>query len=123
MEKQYAQALFNLLHRSEEDSEQLFAKLEAHLDTVGRTKLLPHIYRELHKLETAEERQKESIEIAREADRNSATVELTSLGIVGEPVVNPSLITGWRAKGNGSLIDHSGKRALLDLYQQITTSH
>ena len=76
-----------------------FAELKAHLEKSGRIKLLPQILREL-KLRAARE---QALAPRRESARE-----------------NPSLIAGTRTFENGILTDHTAKRALIELYQNIT---
>jgi hypothetical protein len=71
----------------------------AHLKRTGRLKLLPRVLRELKVLEARELRLSQKKETAKD---------------------NPSLISGWRTLENGILTDHTGKRALIALYQNIT---
>ena len=72
----------------------------AHLKRTGRLKLLPRILRELRMREAR---------AAKLAPRRETAAE------------NPSLISGWRSLEGGLLIDKTGKRALLDIYQRIIT--
>lgn len=72
----------------------------AHLKRTGRLKLLPRILRELRMREAR---------AAKLAPRRETAEE------------NPSLISGWRSLEGGLLIDQTGKRALLDIYQRIIT--
>lgn len=91
------------------------------LKAKGRLKLLPQILREM----TAEEGKRLGtrafVEVASEAEANEALAEARKEGIeVSEAVVVPSLLAGWRARGNGKLIDRSGKHNLVELYRKIT---
>jgi hypothetical protein len=63
------------------------------------------------------------IEVAHAHESAEAIKQAASHGIhVEHAQVNPALIKGWRATGNGKLIDHSAKRELIDLYRSVTTS-
>ena len=75
-----------------------FAKLKSHLERTGRLKLLPQIVRELKREEARAAKLAPRIETAKE---------------------NPALISGYREITEGKLVDKSGKRALLDIYQNI----
>ena len=72
----------------------------AHLRATGRLKLLPRVLRELR------------TEMAREKTLRSKRETATE---------NPALISGWRSIENGVLTDHTGKKALLDIYKNIVT--
>lgn len=119
MEKQYAQAIYRLMSAGTLDADALSRLLTEHLERTGRLKLLPRIARELARIEAQASRTRDRIEIASDADRADALDTARSLGIVAEPTIVPELASGWRAYGKGSLIDRSGKRALLDLYRSI----
>ncbi len=69
-----------------------------HLRRTGRLKLLPRVLRELHLEEVRAKKFSSKVETVEE---------------------NPSLISGWRTIENGVLTDHTGKRALLDIYKNI----
>ncbi len=73
-----------------------FEQLKQHLERTGRLKLLPSILQEL-KEKTARE--------AKLAPKKETAQE------------NPSLISGWRSVENGVLTDHTGKRALIEIYK------
>lgn len=76
-----------------------FPAFLAYLKRTGRMKLLPRVLSELKEKELYVEKRGPRRETAEE---------------------NPSLISGWRTLENGMLTDHTGKRALLDIYQKIT---
>ena len=76
-----------------------YEKLVAHLTRTGRLKLLPRVLSDLR------------VRLARAkklAPRKETAKE------------NPSLISGWRTLENGTLTDTTGKRALVEIYQNIT---
>lgn len=120
MEKTYAAALERLIKAGENETV-LFEKLSRHLAAVGRAKLLPRIARELCTRAARARAAAPVVEIAREEDREPALREAGHLGFAGEVRVNHSLIRGWRAKKSGTLVDRSAKRALVDIYRNITT--
>lgn len=72
----------------------------ARLKQTGRLKLLPRVLRELRD---------EEAYAKKFAPRRETAIE------------NPPLISGWRSLENGVLIDHTGKRALIDIYKKITS--
>lgn len=121
MEKEYAQAIAHMSHRQGQDESVLVEGLMKHLRATGRTKLLPGITRELKVLEKRERKLAPVLEVASLTEESVARKALEREGIVVENVVvNPSLIRGWRARSKGLLWDHSAKRALTDIYKQIT---
>lgn len=73
----------------------------AHLKRTGRMKMLPQVLREL----------KEEAARGRLSNERTETAQ-----------ENPSLISGSRSIKDGVLTDTTGKRALLEIYQKITTS-
>lgn len=77
-----------------------YEKFIAHVRRTGRLKLLPRVLRELNQEAAREKRLSHTVETAAE---------------------NPSLISGWRKLENGVLTDHTGKKALLDIYKNIVT--
>ena len=125
MPKDYAQALFKAAHSegSEKvDPKALVAHLKAALEKQGRVKLLPAILRELQQLEARQEKLAPLVEVAHASDSAHALKSAAEFGIHTEHAhVNASLIKGWRATGNGKLVDHSAKRSLIELYRSITT--
>lgn len=121
MEKVYAQALQSLLSKEGANETQILDQLFAHLKATGRMKLLPGIKRELQKAQDRTHMQEAQIEVAHKDESDVAIAEAGKLGIHATRThVNPSLIRGWRARQGSQLIDHSGKRALVDLYRRIT---
>lgn len=119
MEKLYASAIERLLTKGvKEDA--VMKNLMAHLKEKGRVKLLPSI---LRALKTSVERTRITgsvVEVAHKADGAHALREAKIAGIDAEAVVvNEALLSGWRGRAKGVLVDRSGKRALTDLYQRI----
>lgn len=119
MEKAYAKALSELIKggMKEEDA---FKKLMAHLKESGRIKVLPQLLRELR---TQDERQRSRgplLEVASEEEAENAESEAKKKGVTAKAVVNPTLIRSWRLTTVDTLIDRSGKSALIDLYRKVT---
>lgn len=113
----YASALV-----SSKEGDKSVSTLVAHLKERGRLKLLPGILRELQTLKARSKAVSPTLTIATEGERDTATSEAAALGFTPEQVVvDETLIRGWRATSKGTLIDRSGKRALTDLYRNITT--
>lgn len=104
------------------ESDAAITKLIAHLKSMGRMKMLPEIARELQKVATRRRFYRASIEVAHEKESAEALRAAAREGMVARhATVNPSLIHGWRAQKGGMLIDRSAKRALLHMYQKITS--
>ncbi|MEK7602236.1 MAG: F0F1 ATP synthase subunit delta [Patescibacteria group bacterium] len=121
MEKLYAKALTQLAHSEGADTKKLVEQLVKELTASGRTKLLPEILRELRVLEAKEAKRAPSVEVAHEKESTEALAEAKKLGIeVSKAHVNHALISGWRARSGGTLIDRSAKRGLIDLYRKVT---
>jgi hypothetical protein len=123
MEKEYAQALHSLLTREGANEKHVLDQLFAHLKAAGRMKLLPGIARELQKVQQRARSEGTLVEVAHKDEAHAALAEAAKLGIESKHAdVNSSLISGWRARKAGTLVDRSGKRALIDLYRRITAS-
>lgn len=120
MEKEYALSLKESLARGTDEAK-LVDGLMQHLKEEGRMKLLPGILRELKALDARSRVNAGVVEVASEAEAVSALSAAKAEGIeAATATVNPSLIRGWRARKEGTLIDRSAKQALVDLYQKIT---
>ncbi len=122
MKALYAQALTRLLGKGVSE-EALVKNLVLHLRSRGRMKLLPGILRELNILKERSKVTGAKLEVAREEDTASAKAAASKEGIdATEVTINPSLLSGWRARSRGVLLDRSGKRSLVDLYSRIVSS-
>lgn len=122
MEKQYAQALYELAQKPGAKAPDLVKKLVIHLKKTGREKLLLRIARELGRIDKRTQSFGVLLEVASAKEKVHAEKEAKKLGITARGQVNQALITGWRARSGSRIIDYSGKRALLDLYRSIITS-
>lgn len=121
MEKLYAKAIDELSRKDGAKARDLVAQLVQHLATVGRSKLLPGILRELKTLEVRRAKLAPLVEVASSAEAEHALAEAKKEGIEATKAhVNHSLVAGWRARSGGTLIDRSGKRGLIDLYHAVT---
>lgn len=121
MEETYAHAIHNALKKGKNEDE-LVSSLMKHLKAEGRMKLLPAILRSLRTLQARTATLGASVEVATESGKAKALAEAKAEGIdAKDAVVNESLISGWRAREGGRLIDRSGKRALVDIYRRITS--
>lgn len=97
-------------------------KLVLHLKSTGRIKLLSGIARKLRIIEARRARMEPRVEVAHAGESSTALTEAAKEGIVAKHAhVNESLIKGFRARKGGVLVDRSAKRALIDLYQNLTT--
>lgn len=98
------------------------ARLVAHLKSTGQMSILRTIVRELRKSNARQKVLAPCVEVAKEKDAENALKKASALGITADKAtINPSLISGWRAHGDGKLIDHSAKYALIQIYQKTTT--
>ncbi len=98
------------------------SRLITHLKKVGQMNILRTIVRELRKSDARHKALAPCVEVAKEKDATEALRRASALGITADKVmINPLLISGWRARGNGKLIDHSAKYALIKIYQKTTT--
>jgi F0F1-type ATP synthase delta subunit len=96
-------------------------KLIMHLKSMGRMKMLPQIAKELRKVAERRYALRPRVEVAHEKDTEVALRAASHAGIVATHAsVNPALIHGWRARSANMLVDHSAKRALLQIYQKVT---
>lgn len=121
MEKVYAHALTSALDKGR-DEKSLVDGLVKHLKSVGRIKLLPGILRELKLKQERASASEATLEVASADEKAGAVKEAHAAGINPKHVlVNDSLIRGWRARAGGTLVDRSGKKALVELYRNITT--
>lgn len=119
MENLYATAIQRLVSSGMKE-EAVMKNLMAHLKQRGRVKLLPAILGSLKTLVARSVTLGASVEVAKKGDEKKAIAEAAALGIeVSEASVNPILLSGWRARSEGTLIDRSGKRALTDMYRSI----
>lgn len=92
-----------------------------HMRGLGQLNQLPLILRELRMIAARRLALASVVEVAHEKDAAVALRGAAEAGIVAKKAtVNHTLIRGWRASGNGKLVDHSGKAALVDIYTKIT---
>jgi F0F1-type ATP synthase delta subunit len=121
MDKLYAKALDDLAHKDGTNTKSLVADLTKHLVATGRTKLLPGILRQLKIIEARRAKLAPSVEVASQSEAAHALKEAAASGITATKAhVNHALITGWRARSGGTLIDRSAKRGLIDIYRNVT---
>ena len=116
----YAQVLKRLSEKGTDEGT-IVKNLIAHLRDTGRMKLLPGILRELKTREAESEALASSVEVAKASDEKRALAAAKEAGVtVDKATVNPSLLSGWRARSGSQLVDRSGKRQLIELYRNIT---
>lgn len=102
------------------DEKKLGDSLIAHLKERGRLKLLPGILAELTADAAKQKKFAPLVEVASEKESAAALKGALAAGIPAtHSHVNHSLIRGWRVRTKNALVDRSGKRALVDLYQKI----
>ncbi len=105
-----------------EHADAAVTKLMLHLKSMGRMKMLPTIARELRKIAARRHARRPHVEVAHQKESAAALLAAAREGIVAQHTeVNHDLIHGWRARSGDKLVDHSAKRALLDIYQKVTT--
>jgi F0F1-type ATP synthase delta subunit len=118
----YAQVLWSAAQQESANPKKLVAQLAKHLESEGRSKMLPGILRSFQQLAARNTKLGMSVEVSHAGESAGALKEAAARGIHAEHAhVNPSLIKGWRASGDGKLVDASAKRALIELYRNITT--
>ena len=123
MKNLYAQAVYNAAQKDGADAKKLVAQLVTYLKSNGREKLLPSILQDLRRLEEREAKLEPVVEVAHEKDAAHALKEAAAHGIHATKThVNKTLIQGWRATGNGKLLDHSAKRSLIEIYRNAITN-
>lgn len=106
----------------EKAADEAVHKLVAHLKSSGRMKMLPQIMGELKRVAGRRRLLAPRLEVASQEGKAQAVKEAKAEGIEAKEVrVNPSLVSGWRGIVGGTLVDRSGKRALIDIYQKVTT--
>jgi F0F1-type ATP synthase delta subunit len=120
--RMYAQVLWDSSEQKNANPKELVAHLAKHLESQGRIKLLPGILRAFQTLAARNTKLTTSVEVSHANESAQALKEAAAHGILAEhAIVNPSLIKGWRASGEGKLVDASAKRSLIELYRKITT--
>lgn len=103
-------------------SEAAVTKLIVHLKSTGRMKMLPKIAGELRKVAARRYSLRARVEVAHRSEEAAALRAAAARGIdVSHASVNTSLISGWRARERGRLIDCTAKQALLNIYQKVTS--
>ncbi len=116
----YAKAIERLIASGESEAK-IGDNLIAQLKSRGRLKLLSGILSELTLMKARGTTVAPRVEVAHDKDAVQALTEARMLGIdAKEAHVHHALISGWRAQNKGLLVDRSGKRALLDLYRNVT---
>lgn len=120
MKTDYARTLAAIADaKGEKEAARAVAQLVTHLKSRGRMKLLTRILAELKTIAARRDALAPRVEVARAGDGPEATRRAQSFSInAARAVVNDSLITGWRARSAGLLVDRSGKRALIEIYQR-----
>lgn len=88
----------------------------------GHIKLLPSILSAYERIIAKESKTAgEVVVVAHEKDTASAKKKAAEFGGADVRVhVDHSVIGGWRFTGKSTLVDHTDKRALLDLYRKMT---
>ena len=121
MVDRYERTLRLLAELTGSEADIAVSKLVAHLKSRGRLALLPQMARTLRRIVAEREKRTPCVEVAREKDASGALEEAARAGVLSlTAVVNSTLVTGWRASSGSMLVDRSGKRALVAIYQKVT---
>lgn len=103
-----------------EVSDAAVTKLIMHLKSAGRMKMLSQIVRELRKVAARRHALRARVEVAHSRDSDEALGLAASFGMVAKhAIVNPALISGWRAQKGDMLVDRSAKSALINIYKNV----
>ena len=127
MEQIYAQALWQMIESGTQPKKAVHALVES-LKLKGREALLPRIARAFERLAEREMRKNALVvSVAHEKDGSAAKREakklLEEMGSDSKDLevkIDQSLIGGWRLEGNGTLVDRSFKKSLLEMYNHAT---
>lgn len=98
------------------------------LEKEGRAALLPRIARAFARFAEREGNKSDMVlTVAREKDERRAKSEVKEILASLEAheatlktQVDDTIIGGWRLEGRGTLVDHSYKARLLDIYHNVT---
>ena len=125
MENSYAQALWQMIEGGMQPKKAI-ASLFEHLKARGRTALMPRLARAFARIAEREARRGLVLSVARREDARAAALAvqetLKDMKTASEDVritIDENQIGGWRLEGDGTLIDASYKRYLLDLYGKV----
>jgi hypothetical protein len=121
--KSYAEAFVALSKKGDAHAAAMTDALIAYLKSSGRSKLLTRILHEIKIIEKRESDRAPRLEVARTADTESALAAAHAKGLTIAPNrvhVNHALLSGWRVWSAGTLMDHSGKSALITIYKHVT---
>jgi len=128
--QQYAEALYRAAHGHHAvDADTLVERLVAIVREHGHLRLLPAIVREYDTLVKMRSTSDEAhVRVARPQDRDGHAEriarDLATLDAAAHPVrvvVDETVIGGYAVEANGSRIDRTYKRALLELYSSLST--
>lgn len=126
--QQYAEALYRAAHSNHTtDAGTLVDRLVTIVRERGHLRLLPAITREYEMLVTMRSTSDEAhVRVARTTDNDTHHAriarDLATLGAPEQPVrvvVDETVIGGYSVEANGTRIDRTYKRALLELYSSL----
>jgi len=118
--KKYSSVLARASDAKNIDNQEVVEKLVVHLKEIGRLKLLPYIVRSLKEMQFRKLVNSPVVEVSCEEETPKALSGASSAGVHAEvAVINKSLVRGWRVRTSSTLVDHSAKRALIELYRNI----
>ncbi len=127
----YAEALYEAAATTDEATqESMVANLVRILDERGHRALLPAIAREYERLERRRSvRERREVRVARAVDRDkhadAIKRDAEKLGV--DPAqcvtrIDESVVGGYAIEANGTRLDKTHKRALLELYTRLVTT-
>jgi F0F1-type ATP synthase delta subunit len=103
-------------------ADEIVKKLVKHMQSAGHMNMLQDIARELRKIAARREAKQPHVEAASTKEASHALHEAAKEGIVAKKAhINQSLIRGWRARSDGTLLDRSAKQALVQIYKNAIT--
>lgn len=128
--QQYAEALYRAAHSHHAtDAETLVERLITLVRERGHLRLLPSIAREYDTLVKVRSTSDEAhVRVARKEDYDAHGVRITrdlatlnAKDRVVRTIIDETVIGGYAVEANGSRIDRTYKRALLDMYSSLST--
>lgn len=127
--QQYARALFSIVTKASPQAiEEIHSNTRAILAKRGHEKLLPRIVAEYSRLQHLKAAEKPILTVARESDveqKREAIVRMLPQLNIGrdelEVAIDPSIVGGFSIRTERAQYDASYKRALISLYQHLTT--
>jgi F0F1-type ATP synthase delta subunit len=121
--QQYAHGIYQARKETKADERTFFDAVLKALKRRHHEKLLSQIVAEYRKLLDRGAGQEVMVRYAREKDKHAAAAKAKELGAAHPHVRHdPSLISGYVVRGPDFRYDASGKKALVQLYEQLTAA-